>query len=50
MVKAESFACTVNSTSGQVVASVRVKACKTVELGAHGLDKDCGLPKRSSRV
>ena len=25
LVKAESFACTINSTSGRVVASVRVK-------------------------
>ena len=50
MVKAESFACTINSTSGRVVASVRGESvgkssCKTVEFVAYGLDKDSGLPE-----
>ena len=44
MAKAESFECTINSTSGQV-SSVRVSSYKTVELGAYGSDKDHTLPK-----
>ena len=42
MVKAESFACSINSTSGRVVSK---SSCKTVDFEAYGSDKDHVLPK-----
>ena len=39
MVKAESPVCTINSTSGRVVANVQVKT-------AYRLEKDDSLPKK----
>ena len=45
MVKAEALACTINSISGHIVASVQVRVCKIANLD-YQLEKDQMLPLR----